>query len=256
MGEHPRLASANGAVRSAKAFEDLEGDRLVFLEEVHVLVDDAHESEVVVGLGDRQLVAELLGQPETLGVGRAGEREIVRPIGDASLGRQRPDPDDRVAAGERVGEQFAHPHRTFAELRAELPVAPDGGEDAQPDVGLVDRQRPAHGGAQVVQLMVELIEPGRRLGTRQMRPGGFGEIQERPCVATLAIGPFARTLEALACELVQQRVAIEPRLAVFRRLDLDEALVGERLQPVDDEQRERRVRVHDSLGDDRRPSRR
>ena len=57
MDKDARLASADDAVVHAEALEDLEGDRLVLLEEVHVVVDDADESEVVVRLGDRQPVA-------------------------------------------------------------------------------------------------------------------------------------------------------------------------------------------------------
>ena len=62
MDEDARLASADDAVVHAEALEDLEGDRLVLLEEVHVVVDDADEAEVVVRLGDRQFLAQLLGQ--------------------------------------------------------------------------------------------------------------------------------------------------------------------------------------------------
>ena len=97
--------------------------------------------------------------------------------------------------------------------------------------------------------MPEPVEPSRRVRPDQVRTRLLREVEERERVTPLAVRPLAGPVEPLTGELAQQGVALEPRLAVVGRLDLDQALVRQRLEAVDDEHLERRVRVHDVLGD-------
>ena len=246
--EHERLSDADDAIGDAVTLEDLERDRLVLAQEVDVLVDHPHEPEVVVGLGDREFVVSLFGQGESLGVRGARRLEVVRPVADPALRTECADAHRRVPSGERMGQQLLRPRRALGELRPELPEAPDGGDDAEPDLGFIGGQGPAHRGPHVVLFVGQAIEPGRRVGAGQVRSGGLGEVEEGQGVAALTVGSLARPLQPLGGELVQQRVALEAWIAVFGRQDLDEALVRQRFEPVDDQQVERTVRVDDVLG--------
>ena len=138
--------------------------------------------------------------------------------------------------------------RPLGELGGLLPEPPGRRDDAQPDDGIVDRQRPVHRGAHVRLLEVEPLHPERCLGSAQVWAGRLGELEEGHRVSTLALDALARLVQPVAREFGEQGVALEARLTVGGRVDPDEALVRQRLETVDDKKLETPGRIDHVLG--------
>ena len=146
------------------------------------------------------------------------------------------------------------PGQALRQAGAILPVAPHGRRDPHPD----RRLRPWSSDQRIAarrlwSSCVEQVEPALRLVAEQMRPGQLGDREVRQRVAALAVDPFPGVGQALEGVLADQHVAAEARLTVLGRGHPDEALVGQRFEPVDHADGQRPVGIDDRLGGLARP---
>ena len=91
--EHQGLARPEDAVLAAAGVVQVEGQLLVRPELLGVPFDHRQEADVVVRVGQQDPVAGRRSQVEALLVGRPGGREVVHPVGEATLGGEGGDPD-------------------------------------------------------------------------------------------------------------------------------------------------------------------
>ena len=102
-------------------------------------------------------------------------------------------------------------------------------------------------------LTVEAANGGLACGSEDLRPGVLGQRRHGGCVPGLDVGSLAGLLQPLERVLAEQRMQVEARLgggALGRigGLDPEEALVGERLEALQDVDPEVAVRVDDGEG--------
>ena len=195
-------------------------------------------------------VAGLLGEREPLLVrGRRG-RGVVRPVGETADRGQRDDvePDVRRRRDEEPVERLP----ALPQDAPLLEPSPDGCRHAEACGRVAGPERPRDRGPNVVLLAVE--SPNGELPCRSEDPGAgsLGHRGHGGGVPALDVGALAGLLETLERVFAEQRVQVEAGLgggALRRvgRLDPDEALVGERLEALEDVDAEVAVR-------DRRPA--
>ncbi len=248
MPEHERLPSSCHRSVIAKRFVQLERAFFLATQSVEVAVDRSQEAEVVVSIRDQPRFAELLRDRQPLFVQDARRGEVLHPVGQAAGGRQGTNPRLRSGLRRRMSQQLGQPRPAFAELRSLMPEPPDGAGNPHPDLRFPDRQRPAHGGPQVVPLVIDQVEPGLAPVLHQVRLGALGEIEEDARVAAFAARALGRLVEQLGGVLEDEGVAREARLAMIRRDDADQALVGEGFEGGHDVHAETAIRIGNGFG--------
>ena len=146
-------------------------------------------------------------------------------------------------------EQRLQPPATLGEVTADAPEAGHRGGQAQRLAGLV-RGVPVDGGADVLVLGLEPVEPFLLAGTLQPPPRRFGQGQERGGMALLDPCPLRQLGQPLGGVLADQEQHPEPRAARTRNL-LDwsqQALVDQLLKSVQDLDAQVDRRRADGLG--------
>ena len=220
-----------------------------------VLRDHGQEPEVVVGVGEQDRVAGRLGEREPLlvGAGPPGSRPSSTPARPRRPARRSGRGRRRRRAGQELGQQGPRPR---AAGRAAGTSARSRPTSRRPGPArrwrATSRWRRAGCGPRDRGAACSPRRPGRR----SRRPSALGELDADTGVAGLQLRALAALVEPLEGVLAQERVEAEAGLDLLdrapsgrscrrRRLDPDEALVGERFEAVSDVDPEVAVGVRD-----------
>ena len=187
---------------------------------------------VVQGVGDLLLVPDLPPDPERLGVALLQQAAVAHPPADAAEGFHEPGAGHWIVARPRLVGDRREPSPGLREVAALLPVAPH--REAEPDRGVRvgGRDRPVHRRPDVVVVALDDAQPAALVRPGQLRRGALDEGEEERLVAALDLGLLAALGEVLGGELVD-RVELAEAADAFDLLGLDEALVGQRHDPVE-----------------------
>src|SRR5262249_39793163 len=116
-------------------------------------------------------------------------------------------------AGAWPGEQRVQPATRFAGVAALFPVAPGAAGDLEPGLGVAGAGAPGQGGADVVQLGVQAVQPGALFGGPELHVGLLCQGQDPVEVALAQAVLLAGFAEQAECVLADRLQQAEPRLA-------------------------------------------
>ena len=246
--EHKGLTRLGDSVARARLRVQLERLRLVLAKAVRVTCEHGDEAEVVVAIRAKDRVAGLLGERESLLVRGAGCRSVIGPVGETADGRERIDLQTEVRW--RRDEEALQHLAAFSQQAPLLEPAPDRRRDAEAGLRVARPERPGDRRADVVLLTVEAANGGLACGPEDLRPGVLGQPRHGGCVPGLDVGSLAGLLQPFERVLAEQRMEVEARfgggaLGRIGGLDPEEALIGERLEALQDFDPEVAVRVDD-----------
>ena len=210
--------------------------------------DRVLERGVVVRVGDLVLVADRLPERQGLLVAPAHLGDLALPPERAAEGLEQTRPQPRVVLRPGRGLHRLQPRPRLGQMAVLLPEPPHRERDADRHRRIRLRDGPVEDRADVVVLQLEPVQPAPLVGARQLGGRLVHERDVPVAVAALDQLDLAVGLQALGGVRPDRVQEPEARFAVGRLLDLDQALVGERHEPVQDVAAELLGRPADRLG--------